>query len=56
MVKVIELPENLREICPREIWVPESERQSPPAVMTDKEPQQESKPKPQRKLDLGTPF
>lgn len=53
MVKVIELPEGLREVCSREVWIPESN----PGVKKEKpQPPEEDKPEPQKKLDLGTPF
>jgi hypothetical protein len=57
MVKVIELPEGLQEVCPREIWVPES---TPQTIVENKEPQptedKQCGPEFQRKLDLGTPL
>lgn len=57
MVKVIELPEGLREVCSEEIWIPRDE--SPP-IVENEGPQptkeEEVKLKPRRKLDLGIPF
>lgn len=56
MVKVIELPESLREVCSeREIWIPKSECQT---IVRNEEPQpvEEDRPRLQKKLDLGTPL
>lgn len=54
MVKVIELPEVLREVCSREIWIPESECSD--LIESKKLRPKEDESTPQRKLDLGTPF